>query len=78
MRSKYRAGATLIHWAKGNRIFRTNEFTAYCSVGKVKEDQLNGLTYSLKDITCKPCIEKYIEAKEKEMEIAKEYLKYAR
>lgn len=66
-----------IHWGKGNRDFSKNEFRAYCSDSRMIENGANSLTYSLDEITCKTCLEKFIEVKNKEINKATEYLKYA-
>lgn len=71
--------SALTHLAKGNRLFGRGptRFRATCTNKATFESKQDSWSYSLDEVTCKKCIEAFVEIKKKELLKAESYLKYA-
>lgn len=73
--------SSTVHMAKGKRHYKDDAFgfRPLCTpLDLIWESDNQGCTYSLKEITCKPCLMRFIGTREKEIAEAKEYLKYCK
>jgi hypothetical protein len=71
--------ARLVHLAKGNRRFNKAliEFRPICAPAYAVEESVDeGCTYSLDEITCRGCLLGFMTMRQKEIDKAKQYLKY--